>query len=259
MSGLKKALLIGINYLDSPENALAGCINDVKNIRAQILKYNPGFNGFRILTDDSPNVNLKPTRKNILAMIAWLVKDLKAGDSVYFHYSGHGGLVQDKNGDEKSGFDSCIYPCNAGVIEEITDDELRANLVDKLPAGCKCFAILDACHSGSGMDLRYMFQAPKVGTIVMQQNNKYKKPAGSTLFLSGCRDNQTSADTVNSQNIPSGALTNALISVWNTYGQSIKFKHLLWDVRQELQKGGYTQIPQLSSSLPININEVFKI
>lgn len=259
MPGLKKALLIGINYLESPENKLAGCINDVQNIRAQVLKYNPTFNDFRILTDTSPNVNLKPTRKNILAMIEWLLKDLKAGDSVYFHYSGHGGLVKDKNGDEKSGFDSCIYPCNGSVIEQITDDELRTALVDKVPAGCKCFAVLDACHSGLGMDLRYVFQSPKPGRILMEQNNKYKKSTGSVLFLSGCRDNQTSADTVNKQNVPSGALTNALINVWNTYGQTIKFKHLLWDVRQELQKGGYSQIPQLSTSLPININEVFKI
>ena len=33
--GLKKALLIGINYIEDTSNKLEGCINDVKNIKKQ--------------------------------------------------------------------------------------------------------------------------------------------------------------------------------------------------------------------------------
>ncbi len=34
--GLKKVLLVGINYIEDPNNRLNGCINDVNNIKFQI-------------------------------------------------------------------------------------------------------------------------------------------------------------------------------------------------------------------------------
>jgi len=93
----------------------------------------------------------------------------------------------------------------------------------------------------------------------MSQNEKYPKTNGSVIFISGCTDEQTSADTVNDKNIPSGALTNALLKVWNRYGINIKFKYMLWDIRTELQTGGYTQIPQLSCSNNINMSDIFRL
>jgi hypothetical protein len=79
------------------------------------------------------------------------------------------------------------------------------------------------------------------------------------IFLSGCLDIQTAADTVNSAKEPTGALTNALLDTWNTYGINIKFKHLLWDVRNLLKTRGYEQIPQLSSGNSFDINNKFKL
>lgn len=258
-SKLKKALLVGINYIENPANMLRGCINDVKKMQTKLSTANPECKEYRILTDDNSNLLFKPTRKNIIDNIDWLVKDLKVGESVLFHYSGHGGLTPDINGDEAIKMDSCIYPINAGIIEVIIDDELRALLVNKLPTGCKAFVILDSCHSGSALDLRYMYSAPEYGRLIMSQNIKYPKSNGSVIFLSGCSDRQTSADTVDSKNIPSGALTNALLDVWNQYGTNIKFKYLLWDVRDVLKKKKYTQIPQLSCSTNINLNDEFRL
>lgn len=257
--GLKRVLLVGINYIEDPRNRLSGCINDITNMDAKIRKSYPDCKDFCSLSDDQPDPLKKPTRENILAGIHWLTSGLKAGESVLFHYSGHGGLTIDRSGDEKSGYDSCIYPINNGKIEIITDDELRELLVNKIPANCKCFAILDACHSGSALDLRYMYNAPSYGKLTIMQNDKYPKTNGSVIFLSGCRDTQTSADTVNAQNIPSGALTNALLSVWEKYGMNIKFKYLLWDVRTVLKSGGYSQVPELSCSNSIAFTDVFKL
>jgi hypothetical protein len=257
--GLKKVLLIGINYIQSPQNALNGCINDVKNVKNLLNKFYPNCKQFKILTDNSPNVNLKPTRKNIIDSINWLVKDLKKGDSVYFHYSGHGGLTLDFNKDEKSGTDSCIYPINNGNIEMIIDDELKSLLVNKIPSGSKCFAVLDCCHSGSGLDLRFNVNCPIPDKLTITQDTNYPNTKGSVIFLSGCLDTQTAADTVNSVNEPTGALTNALLDTWNTYGVNIKFKHLLWDVRNLLKTRGYEQIPQLSSGNSFDINNTFKL
>jgi len=257
--GLKRALLIGINYLEDPNNTLSGCINDVKNVEAKLRTANPECKEFRILTDEQADPLLKPTRKNVVDGLNWLVNGIQTNESVFFHYSGHGGLTVDFSGDEQSGFDSCIYPINNGKIEMITDDELRVMFVDKMPTGSKGFAVLDCCHSGSALDLRYLISAPQYGQINITQNTKYPKANGSVIFLSGCTDNQTAADTVDSNNIPSGALTNALLEVWNQYGMNIKFKYLLWDVRDVLKKNGYSQIPQMACSSDINIGDTFKL
>lgn len=258
-TGLKRALLIGINYIEDERNKLFGCINDVTNMDNKIRKVYPECKEFRCLTDTQTDPLRKPTRQNIIDGITWLTNDLLPGESVLFHYSGHGGLSLDRSGDEKSGFDSCIYPIQNGKIEVITDDELKVCLVNKIPANCKCFAVLDCCHSGSALDLRYVYNAPNYGRLTISQNEQYPKSNGSVIFLSGCRDNQTAADTVDKKNIPSGALTNALLQVWDKYGMSIKFKYLLWDVRVVLKTGGYQQIPQLSCSTNINLSDAFKL
>ena len=44
-------------------------------------------------------------------------------------------------------------------IEYILDDELKTLLADKIPEGCKCFVVLDCCHSGTGIDLKYKINA----------------------------------------------------------------------------------------------------
>jgi len=259
VSGLKRTLLIGINYIEDSNNKLSGCINDIKNIEKKLRTTNPECKEYRTLSDDSTNPLLKPTRKNIIDGINWLVAGLKSGESVFFHYSGHGGLTLDISGDEKSGMDSCIYPINDGVIEVITDDELKRILVNKIPTNCKAFVVLDCCHSGSALDLRYIFSAPEYGKIIVSQDDNYPKTNGSVIFLSGCQDSQTSADTVDSKNMPSGALTNALLEAWDKYGINIKFKYLLWDVRSSLKKQGYDQIPQLSCSNSISLSDVFSL
>ena len=257
--GLKKALLIGINYIADPNNKLQGCINDVLSIQKQLNKFYPLCTNIKILTDDIPNPTIQPSRKNILDAINWLVSDLKPGDNVYFHYSGHGGLVKDKNGDEISGSDNCIYPICKNKIEVILDDELKSVLANKIPKGCKCFIVLDCCHSGSGLDLRFNIQCPSYGKLIVSHDYKYQKTNGSVIFLSGCMDSQISEDTVNEKGQPSGALTNALIDVWNAHGMNIKFKYLLWNIRKLLKQRGYTQIPQLSCGNNLNIDSIFDL
>jgi hypothetical protein len=257
MKGLKRVLTVGINYTGT-QYALAGCINDVKNIETQLKSYFPKCKEYRMLTDELSNIN-KPSRKNILDGLAWLTTGLKPGENVVFHFSGHGGLIRDKNGDEVSGFDSCIYPLNGMNLETISDDELRSQLAAKIPVGCKCFVILDCCHSGSAVDLRCTWQAPAPTTLTYTENKRYVKSAGTILFLSGCHDTQTAADTVGKDNRPCGALTMALLDTWRQYGPAIKTKYLLWDVRDYLKKHGYDQIPQLSSGAYFDPNTVFDL
>ena len=73
-----------------------------------------------ILTDDSPDPRLQPTRHNILNAMRWLVDGARKHDSLAFHCmyasaslevliscadSGHGGQTPDNDGDEIDGYD----------------------------------------------------------------------------------------------------------------------------------------------------------
>lgn len=253
--GLKRALFVGINYLDTPY-ALAGCINDVTNMSQQMKTFFPKCTEHRILTDTAV---IKPTKANIMAHFNWLLNGLKPGENVLFHYSGHGGLICDTNGDEVSGYDDCIYPINGNTIEVITDDELRSQLAMKIPAGSKCFVILDACHSGTAVDLRCLWDTPAPRSLTYTEDKSYAKTAGTIMFLSGCSDSQYSADTVDKNGRPCGALTMALLDTWKRYGPAIKFKYILWDIRDYLKTNGYDQVPQLSTGNYMDPNSVFDL
>jgi hypothetical protein len=87
-TGKRKALLIGINYFGQ-RGQLRGCINDVKNM-STYLSQNFGYarEDMVILTDDQQNPMSQPTKANILRAMHWLVKDARANDSLFFHYSG---------------------------------------------------------------------------------------------------------------------------------------------------------------------------
>lgn len=257
--GLVKALLIGINYETIPELRLHGCINDAVHTKNLLERLYPACKNVRLITDKT---SVKPSKAAILEGIQWLVKDLKSGQTVYLHYSGHGTRVRDINGDERSGADSCICPYNGNVLELITDDELRAYLVNQIPKGCKCVVVIDSCNSGTALDLRYTWKTSEPGKLSFDQDSSYAKTNGNVMFLSGCRDDQYAMDTVDAFGNGIGALTNALLITWKTYGTNLKLKHLLWDVRKYLKENGYQQIPQISTGTPssseasLNLNSV---
>jgi hypothetical protein len=250
--GLVRALCIGINY-KSTAYELYGCVNDANNMAGQLRTFFPAAGEIRTLTDETAT---KPTKANILAAINWLVSGLVAGQNVVFHFAGHGGRVRDTNGDEVTGLDSCIF---AMGMETITDDELRSLLAARIPAGCKCLALLDSCHSGTAVDLRYRWQAPSATQLTYTEAAAYPKTAGSVLFVSGCRDEEYAMDTVGKDDRPCGAMTMALLDTWRTYGAGIKLKYLLWDVRKYLKDNGYSQVPQLETGLFQDMNMVWNL
>jgi hypothetical protein len=89
----------------------------------------------------------------------WLVAGAKPGDNLMLHYSGHGGSTRDLDGDEEDGMDECIYPVDMEVTQpgHIVDDIMHDICVKSLPPGCRLTAIFDCCHSGSILDLPYMY------------------------------------------------------------------------------------------------------
>ena len=143
---IASALLIGINYFRQ-RGELKGCINDVRRVKQFLETY------FRfraedmvILTDDQQDPRFRPTRANIIAAMHWLVNDARVNDSYFFHYSGHGGQMQDKDGDEADGYDETILPVDYEQAGQIVDDEMHAIMVRPLPPGVRLTALFDSWY-----------------------------------------------------------------------------------------------------------------
>lgn len=154
----RKALLIGINYLNKPYQ-LNGCINDAKYI-LDFLKQNYDFKdeNCKVMTDDTEDKTLIPTKENIIKNMKWLVEDAKSGDSLFFHYSGHGLSIKDENGDEIDGMDESILPVDYEEQGVILDDDIHDMIVKPLPKGCLLTALADCCHSGTVLDLPFIYK-----------------------------------------------------------------------------------------------------
>lgn len=267
---MRRALLIGINYIGTP-NQLNGCINDINNVGSYL--YNTrNYNSFIVLSDVSTT---KPTKANILQAFNVLLTNVKAGDELWFHYSGHGSLLRDTNRDEESGFDSCICPLDYQKSGLISDDVIRQMLAQRVPAGVKLYIVLDACHSGTGCDLRYKYDdnsyltnkpasasAPLPATYIptdwsLKQTSyefkKYSKTIGEVYSISGCQDDQTSADAF-IEGQATGALTFILLSCLRANSPSTyKWKHLLKDICCSEKIRRFTQKTCITSGTPINL------
>ena len=64
---MKKALLIGIDYIKIPDITLNGCINDTINIKNSLIDaYDYDINNITMLRDDETRPVLQPTRENII-------------------------------------------------------------------------------------------------------------------------------------------------------------------------------------------------
>lgn len=71
--------------------------------------------------------------------------------------AGHGGQTKDLDGDEEDGYDEVIYPVDFRQVGHITDDEMHRILVKPLQPGTRLTAIFDSCHSGTALDLPYIY------------------------------------------------------------------------------------------------------
>jgi len=251
----KRAVLIGIDYFGQ-NGQLAGCLNDIEDMKDYLKGI--GFTQFAVLKDTKSDTAHAlancPTRDNILSVLKRAVADSNPGDTLYVHYSGHGTHIDDKNGDEKDGQDECICPVDFDYSKEnygfIIDDELNEILVKNLKKGVKLRVCFDSCHSGSALDLPYRWMS----------SNKFEIENDSTegkdiIFISGCQDDQTSADS-RFNGKAAGAMSFSLLTALWDIKKSGKFsKQWTWEeliqmMRITLKKERYDQIPQLSMETP---------
>lgn len=98
-----------------------------------------------------------PTKKNIQNGLKWLVEGCTGGDNLVFYFSGHGLRQPDFDMDELDGYDETICPVDFMEEGMITDNEINATIVSPLKNGVTLHAIVDACHSGTILDLAYVY------------------------------------------------------------------------------------------------------
>jgi hypothetical protein len=226
---------IGLNSVNASSydgwpGTLRACENDARDMAAiaSALGYQPTI----LLTKAA-------TARRVIAAITKAAAAMQAGDIFWLTYSGHGGQVPDRNGDEAT--------ADAGEIGEtadrydetwvlydrmLVDDELWA-LWALFPAKSRIVLLSDSCHSGTvsraplvpsrkpavasrrmPMDVEERTYAAHKRTYDRIQRSVPPREAaavGATILLvSGCQDNQESLDgRVN------GLFTEHLLSAWD--------------------------------------------
>ncbi|KAH6903538.1 peptidase C14, caspase domain-containing protein, partial [Coprinopsis sp. MPI-PUGE-AT-0042] len=254
-TGRRKALCIGINY-KGQEDELRECIDDAKRVREFLISHG----GYRpedilMLTDDDQDPGYLPTKKNIQASMKWLVKNAQVDDTLFFHYSGHGGQTRDLVGDKADGWDEVIYPLDFRKNGHIVDRDMHNTMVKPLPRRCRLTAIFDACHSGTVLDLPYIYSSHGrlKGSHVSPHVRRWKESHADVISWSSRQDDQKSADTFHG-GVAFGAMSRVCICHPSQPNQS--YQGLLRSIRHILLPR-FSQKPQLGSSHHIDTNLKF--
>jgi len=242
----KKALLIGINYYDTPSLQLNGCINDAVNTRNMLIDaYGYDSADITVLRDDS-NANNKPTAANILKELRAIVALSGSLSQMWILYSGHGSQALDTNRDEADGQDEVIVPSDFVTAGVIRDDAIFAIIRQ---SKCPTVLVFDSCNSGTVCDLAWNFNAVSQTQVSVVKTNNSLVANQNIFCFSGCRDEQTSADVFNNLTQQScGAMTTAIIEALRANKHNVDVKTLYIDVVAFLRQMGMEQIPQLSST-----------
>eukprot|EP00747_Dinoflagellata_sp_TGD_P118799 gnl/TRDRNA2_/TRDRNA2_172893_c7_seq29.p1 gnl/TRDRNA2_/TRDRNA2_172893_c7~~gnl/TRDRNA2_/TRDRNA2_172893_c7_seq29.p1 ORF type:complete len:354 (-),score=46.04 gnl/TRDRNA2_/TRDRNA2_172893_c7_seq29:57-1022(-) len=239
-TGRHRAVLVGINYFGTRAQ-LRGCINDVNNIRRLLIDsfgWQPST--IRTLTDDDRSA--MPTRQNIEAALRWLVDGVQPGDVLFFHFSGHGAQQEDPHGYEEDGMNETILPVDFERSGMITDDMIGELVVHRLPEGVRLTAVMDCCHSGTGLDLPFKW----TGRTWREETNPYHS-LGDVQLFSGCEDDDTSADASAGYGAAGGAMTTAFCDVLRR-NPCPSYPELMNELNILMRRRGFSQRAQLTAS-----------
>lgn len=231
-----RSVHIGLNRVDPAHYAgwsgeLAGCEFDAGDLAT--IASDRGFESRTILSEQA-------TAAAVIGAVGDAGEDLVEGDLLLVTYSGHGSQLPDASGDEPDGLDETW----ALFDRQVLDDEL-AELWAALAPGVRVLVLSDSCHSGSvvrelavtGENLGpFDLFADQPARPVAAVRALPKGVARSTyeanratyaavrlavpppgldirahvLLLSGCQDDQESADGGRN-----GLFTETLLSVWD--------------------------------------------
>ncbi|QDZ18747.1 type I metacaspase [Chloropicon primus] len=246
-SGVPRRELVGFVLGGSgsggTRSELGGCITDTRYMNYCLCsRFRFEADQILMLNEDQRNPYQVPTHDNILRAIEWLVSGSSPGDSLVFMYSGHGDQVRDNTGEELDGMCETILPLDHQRAGPIVDKELYVRMVAPLGPGVRLFALCDSCHSGTILDLPYAF-VPELNPRGGWGQSPWRPAArvfkgtsgGDAVCISGCRDDQTSADTrqLSGGQATTGAMLYSFIQCVE-HGRARTYGELITSMRQTI-------------------------
>lgn len=228
------SLHVGLNRVDPAhyqgwDGELTACEFDANDMRA--IAEGQGFEPRSLLTKEA-------TSDAVLAAIERAAGELDQGDLFLCTYSGHGGQVPDRNGEDEEDRSDETW---VAYDRQIVDDELYA-LWGRFAPGVRIFVLSDSCHSGTVVrDIEAKVPGPvSTRQKAAAESPRYRAlprdvmiatyranarlydaiqerlpgaeradPAATVLLISGCRDDQLSLD-----GFSNGLFTENLRAVW---------------------------------------------
>ncbi len=157
----RHALIVGVSEYPALENRdLRGPSNDALLVSNILTNWGFERDDIRILADGVDGAEL-PTRDAIIEAMDELLGDVREGDFVYLHFSGHGSrqpvvLRGDAASEEDDNFDEIFLPRDIGhwddgidsVENAIVDDEINYFVTNLRNNGAFVWIVFDSCHSG---------------------------------------------------------------------------------------------------------------
>lgn len=174
-SGNRRALLVGINYVGQEGLEITVGHHDVRRMQTYLSGHGYQDEHMRVLLDDGGHT--LPTKAAIEENLRWLVAGAKAGDSLLFHYSGHGSTYVDDAADRFAGSsDEALCPVDFRSAGMIFDTDLFRLLISPLREEVHLSCVVDCCQSGTILHLPYAFKAERheaTTNAALQHNEDY--------------------------------------------------------------------------------------
>ncbi|CAJ1963473.1 unnamed protein product [Sphenostylis stenocarpa] len=247
--GHKRAVLCGVTYRKRTFK-LEGTINDVDTMITllrdkfkfpnECIRVLTGISFSPCLIEEEQDPNLIPTKKNILDSLNWLVSDCQSEGSLVFYFSGHGfQQPEQQKGDEIDGLDETLCPVDFLREGMITDNEINSIIVQPLKKGVTLHAIIDACHSGTTLDLVYLWKKEKSNWKCEEHRPPHCKEkqtsGGVAICLSACEDSQMAVDTAGFDGKYNGIMTYLFSKIIRGHPQ-ITYAILLEKIHEEIEQ-----------------------
>jgi hypothetical protein len=169
----RRAVLCGINnYKTAP--TLRGCLNDVENIKSLLINhFQFDVSDIHLLKDD------EVIKRNVVGQWKWLTENAVNGDTLVFHFSGHGSNVVDLDGDEEDGRDeiTCLYDMDFNNPNSYILDDEWYEWVKQVNPEANLIMIKDTCHSGGSSRLFTVQNEKGFSETILVEKSEIEKVA----------------------------------------------------------------------------------
>lgn len=266
----KRALIVAIGEYKAKggwENPSLASANDAKLMEGALRAQE--FEHIRVLADEDAKGS------NIVKALEQLAKETQPGDTVVFHYSGHGSTLEDQNGDELDGVDEVLvgydarHPHNGRLTGYVRDDVLGDKLTDiREAAGSEghVLFLFDACHSGTITRSAPLFHGrTNPGATAQSNGQNDANPTGyewtadpkmaSFVIISAARYDQLANETQGMGYTRIGSLTYGFIHALSRLKQPTSYEAFQEMIKASISRklNGQSQDPQFEGDLALDV------